>query len=225
VEDALPPTLAGLILGLDRRIAILERSNKLLSSTIVGGILRVLDISSNPVVLLGDLPTSLFDPVTTNGLRVYSSGGTSAAPMLSVNQLNGLAFPWLSTEWKSTTDSVVVTSGTFATQWTSTTELIFAKEILFRVRLVVDAATTAEAKVLVTAVDGTGGGQMGNTLSLSAATDAVREFRFGHSQTLGGGPLMFSLQTRRVSGAGNVTVYHPHPLHHGGTSAVTGGWV
>ena len=112
-----------------------------------------------------------------------------------------------------------------ATQWTSTTELMFSKEILFRVRLVVDAATTAEAKVLVTAIDGSGGGQLGNTLSLSAATDAVREFRFGHGQTLGGGPLMFSLQVRRVTGAGNVTVYHPHPLHYGAVVAVAGGWV
>ena len=223
--DALPPSLASDIADIRRRLDVLERSNKLLSAAIIGGALRVLDIAEDPVALLGALPTSLYDPVATNGLRVYSAGGTGIAPLLSVNQLNGLAFPWLSTEWKTTTDSVVVTSGTFATQWTSTTELVFAKEILFRVRLAVDASTTAEAQVLVTAVDGTGGGVMGNVLSLSAATDAVREFRLGHSQTIGGGPLMFSLQVRRVTGAGNVTVYHPHPLHHGGIGAVTGGWV
>lgn len=223
--DALPPSLAGTLKDLEDRLAILERTNKLIASSIVGGTLRVLDSVEDPVALLGLLPTSLYDPVATSGLRVYSAGGSGVAPMLSVNQLNGIAFPWFSSEWKAPTDSVVVTSGTFATQWTSTTELMFSKEILFRVRLVVDTSTTAEAKVLVTAVDGTGGGQLGNTLSLSAATDAVREFRIAHGQTLGGGPLMFSLQVRRVTGAGNVTVYHPHPLHYGSTGPVVGGWV
>jgi hypothetical protein len=223
--DALPPSLAGLFQDLERRIGILERANKLIVSSIVGGTLRVLDDAQEPVVLLGLLPTSIYDPTATSGLRVYSAGGTGSAPVLSVNQLNGFAFPWLSNEWKNPTDSVVVTSGTFATQWTATNELIFSREILFRVRLVVDASTTAEARVLVTGVDGSGGGQIGDTLALSASTDAVREYRFGHGQTIGGGPLMFSLQVRRVTGAGNVAVYHPHPLHYGSIGAVAAGWV
>lgn len=217
--DALPPSLASDLDDIRTRIAVLERSNKLIVSAIVGGTLRILDASQNPIALLGLLPGGYL------GVRAYSAGGVGVAPVLSVNQTEGFAFPWLSTEWKTPTDSVVVTSGTFATQWTSTVELNFSLEILFRVRIVVDAATTAEAKVLVTAVDGSGGGQIGNTLSLSAATDAVREYRNAHGQVLGGGPLMFSLQVRRVSGAGNVTVYHPHPFHYGATSGVAGGWV
>lgn len=215
------PTGVAAARDLERRVEALERSNQLLASTITGGTLVILDDSAVAIAVVGEVQAGV------NGLVVYTAAGSGAAPMLSVNQSQGFAFPWFSSEWKAPTDSVVVTSGTFATQWTSTTELMFSTEILFRLRIVVDAATTAEAKVLVTAVDGTGGGQLGTTLSLSAATDAVREFRAAHGQTLGGGPIMFSVQVRRVSGAGNVTVYHPHPLHYGAglVGAVVGGWV
>jgi hypothetical protein len=223
--DALPPSMAGTLKDLEDRLSILERTNKLFASAIVGGTLRVLDATESPVVLLGLLPTSIFDPILTNGIRVYSAGGVGVAPIMSINQTNGMSFPWVSGEWKAPSNGQLVTSGTFATMYTSTTELISSKEILFRVRLAVDAATTGEAKVLGTGVDGSGGGQLGNTLSLSASTDDVREFRFGHGFTLGTGPLMFSLQVRRVSGAGNVTVYQPHPLHYGSVGPAAGGWV
>lgn len=211
--DALPPTLAGKFGELEHRIEWLERSNKLLASTITGGSLVVQDDDGVIIARIGRL-VSGFD-----GLRVQTASGAS---MLEADQERGMVTPWLATPWRDTTLSKVVTSGTMGTVWETATELLFSIDLLFRVRVTVDAATTGELQVF----HGQTAAVIGSVKSLTASTDAFYEFRFTHSIALNSGPHTFSLQARRASGAGNVTVYTPYPFSYGGNmTTVAGGWV
>lgn len=211
--DALPPSLAGKFRELEQRIEILERSNKLLTSTIAGGALIVQDSSGNTIARIGRLASG-FD-----GLRVQTAAGAS---MLEADWDRGMVSPWIATPWRDTTLTEVVTSATMVTAWETATELLFSSELLFRVRVTVDAATTASIQVF----HAQSSTVLGSVKALSAATDAFYEFRYAHALGLNSGPHTFRLQARRDTGAGNVSLYEPYPFSYGANiGTVAGGWV
>lgn len=210
--DALPPSIISKIKDLEDRIAILERSNKLIAATVVGGTFRVLDDEGDPIVQLGVLGSG------SQGLSVSTADG--ATSVFYASQEEGLARPWLATPWRIPTNAQAVTSGTFADIYTSLTELLFSQEILFRVRIVVDSGTTGEMRVTIS------GSPLGGTQALASASDVTYEYRKAHGVSMGGGPVGIALQVRRLTGAGNIAVTTPEPLHWGSLMNVDpDGWV
>lgn len=222
--DALPPSLAGRLQELEQRIAILERSNKMVASTITGGTLRVLTSSGTPIVELGEIDSGV------NGLRVYRSDGTTA--MLQVDQLNGFARPWPESYWRPYQDTDVthstegygeVTGSTFRRLWRITNELLYGPDMLYRVIVTCPAGSTGEIRLW----NNSGSAVLGGTLSVPAATTTTTyEYRLTHGLTLGTGPHNIYMEARVDTGAGALRIYWPGGVHWGDVGGtVAGGWV
>ena len=213
--DALPPNLAAELKALEARIKILEGSNKLLVSTIRGGSLQVQDDDGNLIVRIGRFPASGYD-----GFLVIRDDGIHA--IVEANQTEGLVHPWLEMPWKTNTASQTVTSGTFTSVWQAHTELLYGVNIRMRVAVDCPSGTTGE---MLIADDGSST-VLGSVKTIPSNSSVLYEYRVAHGLTVGSGPFQFSLQARRTSGAGNIIVYQPWPMHQGaGMSPVAGGWV
>lgn len=211
--DALPPDLAQILAELQRRIKVLEGSNKLLQSAITNGTIKVYNSAGVRIAEMGSTPAG------GGGIELLASNGTT--DLLVVDQTLGFAIPWLSTGWKDAAANKVVTSGTFVSTYNTLTELLFASELRFRVSIISDVGTTGEARITYS-----GGSVLGNVKTIPSGANASYEYRIAHGFTLGGGPLQFDLEVRRTSGAGNITVYEPSQMHYGAAMvAVAGGWV
>jgi hypothetical protein len=217
------PTGVAAARDLERRVEALERANQLLSSTILGGTLRVLDADGNSIATIGMLDGA------ADGLRLDTAAGTR---LFQVDQTNGFVLPWMSTNWRvyedtSTTHSTEgygeVTGSTFRRIWRSTSELVFSTEMLFRVILSTPGGTDAEFRVWYF----NNGSVLGDVLSVPGGTSATTyEFRFLHGFTMGTGPHHVYLEGRASSGAGAVRAYEPAGIHWGAAMAsVSGGWV
>lgn len=216
LDPAMPdPTGAAELRDLRRRIEALERANKLLASSIVGGSLIVKDDDAVEIVRLGRL-VSGFD-----GLRVQTA---ALEPVLEADQERGTVVPWLMSPWYGSTGwSLITTSATMQTLWETATELLFSYSVLFRVRVKCAAATTGEIQIVHAQTSTVMGG---TTKAIPAASDAFYEFRYIHGISMNSGPHTFQLQARRTSGAGNVEVYNPYPFSYGANmTPVAGGWV
>lgn len=222
--DALPPSLAATLKDYLDRITVLERSNKLFASAIVGGKLRILSTSEIPIALLGEL-----SPGST-GLRIYLADGVS--PMFEVEQNGGFGLPWLSTDWRPYGDTGVthnvegygeISGTTFRRLWQTTSELLFSASMLFRVQVTCPAGSTGELRLWSTAA----GAVIGSVKAIpTSTTNVVFEYRIAHGLTIGGGPHFFYLEGRVDTGAGALRVFQPGGMHYGThMSEVAGGWV
>jgi hypothetical protein len=91
---------------------------------------------------------------------------------------------------------------------------------MFRVAVVTDVGTTGDLQV--TAV----GGPLGVVKAIPSGTSGWFEYRMIHGIAIGGGPVVFTIEARRTSGAGTFRVFAPGPLNVGVAMApVAGGWV
>lgn len=210
-----PDNNAAQLRDLEQRVRTLESVNRLLSSSILGGTLKVLDASGGRIAEIG----SLFGG-TTDGLVVYAADHVTA--VLDADRVQGFASPWLGEAWQDPAESHVITTPTFATTWQTETELMWATQILFRVPCFTDAGTTGEIRLVAA-----GGATATAVKTIPANTASLFfECRWAHGLTIGTGPIFFSLDARRASGAGNFTVFKPYPLHLGANmGTVVGGWV
>lgn len=197
---------------LERRVRELESSNRLLSSAILGGTFQVLDAGGGRIAEIGSVYSG-----TSDGLLVYASDHTTL--ILDVDRAQGFASPWMSSAWADAAEAHTITSGSLASTWRTMTELMWSTQVVFRLFVTTDAATTGELQIGM-------GGSFSATKTVAPSTSGFLEFRWAHGLAIGVGPVFTDLYARRVSGAGSFQVFHPYPYHYGAQMGpVAGGWV
>ena len=217
-DPALPQSLITEIGDLKRRLDNLERSPQLLSSSITGGALRVLDSSGNEIAVLGDFTAGEGD---ATGIRIQNSAG---ADILFISEVSGFGIPRRAVPWRPAivADFESTTSASFVDAWDSQLGVVDANGLKTQFVVTLNAADTAEVKIVLGAANT-------DTVSLlgSTATQWTVDLKWNHGITLGGGPILFRLQVRRSAGSGgNVNVHRPHPLevvNSNSISATSGG--
>jgi hypothetical protein len=198
-DPATPQTLASEFADLNRRLAALERSPQLKSSSIKGGALTIYDASGNAIVQMGEIDTDQHGLLVTNAagatlLKVYGEEGFGAPVR---------GFPWRESSpvFESTT------SATFVGMWQAHLPAVEADGVyMSNCTITLNAADTAEVKVYVD------GSTETDTLTLSGATATqwAVKLNWEHGLTRGVGPYGFHLQVRRSAGtAAAVNVYEP----------------
>jgi hypothetical protein len=221
--DALPPSNAGDIQDLIRRIEILERSNKALSTAVQGGQIRVLAADGTPIVALGRLSS------TTDGIRIYTADGLNT--IMRVDNEDGVILPWAETYWRpyetsSVTHTVYygeVTGSTFRRMWRTTQELVSTKELRFRIIVTTPVGTEGEIRVW----HNNASAVLGGVLSVPDGTTAqVFEFRLAHGITINTSEHNLYIEGRVTSGPDALRIYIPGGMFWGSLmSTVAGGWV
>ena len=208
-EKLFPDDLILQLRQIERRLRALESANPLQGGSFTTS------TDERPIVAMGDLST-----VSLAGNGIVSWSADRVRAMLYVTDLHGFGVPWLSHPWVEANAGVTVTSGTFTPVYSSTCEVLWSTQVMFRVAVVTDGATTGELQV--TAV----GGPLGVVKAIPAGTGTFFEFRMIHGIPIGGGPVVFGIEARRTSGAGVMKVFEPGPLNIGVAMApVAGGWV
>ena len=202
-DPALPPSLNADIRELRLRLDNLERSPRLISSSIEGGALRVLDSSGNEIFVAGEFTHS----TTKLGMRIQATNG---ADLLLVTSEDGAGIPRRALPWRPviTQDFESTTSGTFVVAWESRMGVADADALRTSLLVTLNAADTAEVKCVM-------GADETDTVTLSGATQTqwTLDLEWDHGKTLGGGPHDFKIHVRRSAGTtAAVNVYRPHPL-------------
>ncbi len=190
-DPALPPSLAADLADLRRRLSSLESSPKAPFTSINAGALTVLDDSGVIRVIVGQLST----PGKYGVQVIDTSGGTP----FKVDQ-DGMHTPYLATPFFDPAASKPVTSGSFVEVYRARVELITEVGCYVWVQASGDASTTGEIRIRT-------GANTTNAVSVFAGAFVLQQFRWLHGQTLQSGPVDFSIEARRTSGAGNVNVY------------------
>lgn len=135
----------------------------------------------------------------------YGLATAGGSELLDVTQ-DGWAVPVFNSEWRRPLEAVVVTAGSFATVWRTDITNWLGDGLIVSTLVTVDASTTAELRLNVAGV-GTSG-----VLALGAGAFQPAEWRWEHPAPINGASTrQVNLEARRVSGAGNVTVYEPEP--------------
>ena len=113
IDPALPTGLEDIVADLQRRLTSLERSPQLISSSVNGGVLRVLDDSGNKVFEAGKLSAGVY------GVRISDAAG--ATIFYATGDGQGLGTPRRATPWRKqiASDYESTTSATFVTAWDS----------------------------------------------------------------------------------------------------------
>ena len=201
-DPALPQDLHTHIRALERRIAALERSPQLVSSSIKGGAIRVLDSSGNEIGVIGQFDGS--GETDAVGMRIQDSTG---ADLLFVTEASGFGIPVRGVPWRENPAVFQsTTSGTFTTLWSAFLPVVEANAVRATCVVTLDAADEAEVKVYVD------GSTETDTVTLSGATATqwTVTLNWEHGLTRGVGPYTFQLQVRRSSGTtAAVNVYEP----------------
>jgi len=210
VNDRYPVPESDPIVRLSERIRELERRVNELSgarpmqhTALTEGTFRVRDpnTSVDPVrigVIHGE------GGVDHYGIMLVDEGGVRfevsiqdgmqmpALPLISIPQKTLGAGPF-----------VVTTSATFETVYRATATTTH-KGVTFRGVVLTAASTVGEVRL-----QHAGTGATTGVISCPAGGQTNPVFQWLHGQPLGTGPHAFDLQARRVSGAGNVTVFWP----------------
>ena len=114
---------------------------------------------------------------------------------------------------------IQLTSSSFVTLWEARVELVSHKGCKVRVPWAIDAATDGEIRI--TALN-----NETDELEVEGAANGENLFNWLHGAELGSGPIMFRIQARVTSGAGEIHVYEPTGLHLiDPTQCTTGGLV
>jgi hypothetical protein len=123
---------------------------------------------------------------------------------------SGLTYPGLSLASKKSTDSVVVNSGSFVPAWETVESWVTHNSIRWRSSVVVDAATTGEARLYAPGIAGT---PATSILGLPAGVQTEIGWNWAiPGLAIGSEQMMVQLQVRRTAGAGNISVYAPYNL-------------
>lgn len=202
-DPALPQTLLTEISDLKRRLAALERSPQLKSSSIKGGTLRVLDASGNPILEAGEINID-GGTATSDGLRISTPGGE---PVLQVSANRGLTLPAVVYPWRTDPNSyTAITSASWTTVYESRIENLHGDALRSDWVVTLDSGVSADVRVLIT-----NGSIVTDTVSVAFATASSWTFalRWLHGRTLGTGPFVVRIDAKRTAGSANVNVYRP----------------
>jgi hypothetical protein len=207
VDDiALPPDLARYMRSLESRISLLERSNPLKRASAHDGTVTRVQVGefTNPTTDDEDFGMVVYNDA---GLIVWAVGGDG--PLFPAATIGG---------WQKAGEFVAVTSSSFATQYALTALGLGMPVLRIDFPITVDTATTGEMRVQVThtgtetsnvvALPALTNGTGKVSLTLSSLTD-VEDGWTGEATADALESLIVSIQTRRVTGAGNVNMYHP----------------
>lgn len=192
--------LAIKIADLERRLAALETARNTGVTTMHEGTLIINDGAGTRRASLGDLSalTEGFD----YGLALEGADGDDAV----VIDGQGFHTPYLHSGFVPRRTSAgptydTITSSSWVSVYTATFHRMSHKGIAVDVTIAADAGTVGEVRLQGFA--GTSG-----AASVAGALEG-KSFRWLHGENLGAGPISFTVQARRVSGAGNVFVYQP----------------
>lgn len=190
--------LAVKIVDLERRLAALETARRSGLTTLHEGTLTINDDAGRRRVSLGDL--SVVADGYDYGLSMQGEDGVDSV----VVDGEGFHAPYLHSGFVPRRTSAgptydTVASGSWTDVYTATFHRISHKGIAVDVPCAVDGGTGGEVRLT---------GYAGNSSAVSI-NGSTRSFRWLHGDDLGIGPIAFTVQARRVSGAGNVYVYQP----------------
>jgi hypothetical protein len=213
-DPTLPPSLAAEIADLQRRLNNLERSQRLPFSSTRGGAFVFLDSNLNHRLDMGSVAVdgSIGNGDTTPyGVFIRGDGGGFVVGTRAGDR--GLIAPNIPMNMHDPF-SKVVTSGTFVSLYESICFFPAHQVVHVQAAVIVDAGTVGEVK-LVEGFTSTAT----SVLNLPAGTNSRLDFEWLHpasvglydSQAVTTTALWVQMHVRRVSGAGNVTVYYPDP--------------
>ena len=168
-----------------------------------GGTYKLLNDDGEVVFFFGE--TSYVGDTPSYGVKCVVPGGAGVGTHPTVFQVDGdgLESPWLDMGVHKTDDLVVVTSGTFASIWQGWGMLVVARAVKVRGSVVCAASTTGEVRIVTGSV---------TSAVVSCAAGAQTDFEYNlltGANLLGTTPINIDLEARRVSGAGDVSVFAP----------------
>jgi hypothetical protein len=140
IDDAVPSGMAGRWAELERRIANLERAQRIRSSSIQGGALTIRQADGDEVATVGELPDG------QDGFRVRALGQTF--DHLNVNG-NGVVVPAYGYFFRPVlaADHKQVTGGTFVSYWGCYLQYAPGKDLEFIVQVNVPTGTTMQLRL------------------------------------------------------------------------------
>ena len=205
-DPALPQSLITELSDLKRRLAALERSPQLKSSSIKGGTLKVLDSSWNSILEAGEIGVD-GDTTTSAGLTITTPGGED---VFRVTADRGLTLPSLVAPWiDAPLTSTAVTSASWTTVYESRIENLSGDALRSDWQVTLDSGVSADVRVMITS-----GSVVTDTVSIAYATASSWTFALAwlHCKGLGTGPYIVRVDVKRTAGAANVNVFRPYHL-------------
>jgi hypothetical protein len=197
IDDAVPSGMAGRWAEMERRIANLERAQRIRSSGIQGGALIVADANGVEIARVGQLPSG------KDGLRV--SGTAPGLNHLLVDE-DGFTLPFHAHPWRlATLSPQSVSSTSFTSIWLLNPQLAEGPFLETTVFVSQPGGTTCEMRLYRPAL----AAAIGSPITLTATTQTVR-WKGPHGvpvRTLALATI--ALQIRVASGAGPVTIHEP----------------
>lgn len=199
----------------ERRLRVLENSNRLTSASLKGGTLTVLDASGNVVGKLGVLANGatgfqafapggsghaelgVFEDIPSGQPQIIIRDGQGNACVALNNQQAGLGHPYLTAALYPITQTVTA-STSFVTLFAARVHMQ-AAAIMLDFYGLADSASTGAARLLVNGV------QLGSTMVLPTNTD--NEYTIGPAVVPGwtfDSEVYVELQVQRTAGTGNV---------------------
>jgi len=237
LDPALPHSLEDEIISLKRRLAALERSPQLLSSSIEGGALRILDESGNEIVSLGEYAAGYhgirvkdtsgneivvageFAGATVDelGFRVRNAAGYSVAKFADGK---GVGIPQRSHPWRLGPAGTLfsTSSASFVKVYDARIWALDADAMQSSLIVTLNAADTAELYIKIE------GSTQTDTVSMpgSTRTQWTVDLKWDHAHTLGAGPFNIGVYARRSAGStADINVYEPRGLALCDVEAVT----
>jgi hypothetical protein len=207
---------------LEREVRRLKSARSLSASSFRGGVFLFQDEDGNTRFALGNavLPENSFITGTdVYGMTAWDDGGSVALAALEGNR--GLVYPTFQGTFHRP-DPITVTSGTFVSVFEDFWDVPPAPVLRVALAVQTDVGTVGEVRLFDGITD-----TATDVLSLPSGTNSFADFEWLHPATTGigddrvGRQLSFfpSIQVRRVSGAGNVTIFPPLRQYLASTSA------
>lgn len=204
-----PEDLGRLLAEIERRLRTLETSQRASNTSIT-------DEDGNELVRFDRDGIKIYDATGVLRARfgyinVASGYGVSvwdenAGLRFEVND-DGYRDPWLPHPMISAGVSTNVTGGSFAAIYQGQVQLVTHKGVSLTAVVSTDVGTVGEVRL-----KNIDTGATTSVVSIGSGSSIEQGFNWLHGSLLGGGPVRFDLEARRVSGAGNVIVYQPYTL-------------
>ncbi len=223
-DPALPQSVVTEFRDLKRRLDNLERSPQLLSASIKGGTLRVLDSNGVEIAAIGEYTAGY------NGIRISDTSGqeifvagefagsfgdhvgmrvqdSTGADLAFFSDSSGQAIPRDMGPWRKgpTADLVTTTSATYVKVWESQVPVIQSTAVRTTLVVLVNVADVARVKFVAPSIS-----TDEVTLDGSVATQWAVTLNWLHGKTIGTGPVVFECQAKRHTGsAAAITIFEP----------------